>query len=442
MLCLGQITDLHLRHHQPGSSALPVRRSRDMPAALRAALADLRARGAQAVVLTGDLLDVPDYVLHGEEAYDYQRSLWLEETAADYALVRRLLEDSGLPFLAVPGNHDAWTAFHRAFPEESLTVAGHRLLRFSDRQHGHQLLPQRIDAQRRAFLAALADASLPQVHCQHYVLTPELNQGYPHTYWEHAELCRRLAAAPHVRLALSGHYHAGTALLRVGATTVTTAPAFTEAPHRYRLYELDSSEVRAQDLALPAPAARPAVFIDRDGVITVDASYRTGPEALRLLPGAATALARLRQAGFATVVVTNQSCVGMGFVTRELLAATHDRLCRLLRDGAGDGAQPDAIHASLGAGAEAVHPDLIAEDDAKPAPVLVERARAQLGLAPGGWFIGDRPGDLACARNSGCIPMLVRTGDGALTAAGLGADAGDVRHCDDLAAAVDLILAG
>ena len=439
MLKLGHITDLHLRQQQPGSSMNSVRRSRSMATALTLALSDLKARGADAVVLTGDLLDVPDYVLNAEESYDYQRDRWLADGESDYRLLYQMLTDSGLPWLVLPGNHDAWQAFHRIFPADELLVAGHRLLRFCDREHAHHL-PRRIDRQRRDFLAALADSRLPQIHCQHFVITPELNQGYPHTYWEQADLCRHLERASHVRLVLSGHYHDGTDLIRLGQAIVTTCPAFTESPHRYRLYHLSDSEVTCDHLALPVPDLRPAIFIDRDGVITVDSSYRTGPEALRLIPGAADALARLKRAGYALVVVTNQSCVGMGYVTRDMLAATHDRMCRLLRDDAGDDAQPDAIFASYGAGDDAVHPTLTSTADAKPAPVAVEQARQHLRLAQGGWFIGDRSTDLECAQRSGCIPILVHTGDGAITASHLSADHRQVRQCADLAAAAEVIL--
>lgn len=440
MLRLAHITDLHLRHHQPGSSRLNARRSRRMAEAFAAALSDLKVRSVDAVVLTGDLLDVPGYYLRGEEAYDYQRPAWAAEIELDYALIRTQLETSGIPFLALPGNHDAWGAFHRAFPEDELLVQGHRLIRFCDREHQAPLRPQRVGEQRHAFLAALADPSLPQIHCQHYVIAPELNAGYPHTYWDHEDIVRRLTAVAHVPLALSGHYHRGTDLLHIGCTAVATGPAFTEYPHPYRIYDLDT-DITMQEFALGGRRAMPVVFLDRDGVITVDAAYHSGPERLRLIPGAAAAIAQLRGAGFAVVVVTSQSCVGQGFVTEDMLEATHDRMYRLLRDEAGDAAMPDAIYASLGAGERAIHPSYRPTDDAKPNPVHPAAAARLLDLAPGGWFVGDRATDLACARNAGHTPILVHTGVGTRTAAELAPEFAGVVQCDDLRAAARHILA-
>jgi D-glycero-D-manno-heptose 1,7-bisphosphate phosphatase len=52
---------------------------------------------------------------------------------------------------------------------------------------------------------------------------------------------------------------------------------------------------------------RPAVFVDRDGTIITERSYLADPEGVRLVPGAASALAELRAAGLALVTVTNQS---------------------------------------------------------------------------------------------------------------------------------------
>ena len=54
---------------------------------------------------------------------------------------------------------------------------------------------------------------------------------------------------------------------------------------------------------------RPAVFLDRDGVLIDHVPYLSDPAAVRLLPGAAQAVLRLRRAGYACVVVSNQSGV-------------------------------------------------------------------------------------------------------------------------------------
>ena len=60
---------------------------------------------------------------------------------------------------------------------------------------------------------------------------------------------------------------------------------------------------------------RAAVFIDRDGTLVPERYYLADPEEVSLVPGAAEALASLRQAGFALVVVTNQSGIARGIYT-------------------------------------------------------------------------------------------------------------------------------
>ena len=69
-----------------------------------------------------------------------------------------------------------------------------------------------------------------------------------------------------------------------------------------------------------APIPRPAVFVDRDGTLNANAphgDYVRRPEEVRVLPGAAAGLKRLRDAGFLLVVFTNQSGVSRGVMTRE-----------------------------------------------------------------------------------------------------------------------------
>lgn len=71
------------------------------------------------------------------------------------------------------------------------------------------------------------------------------------------------------------------------------------------------------------------LFVDRDGVLNVNRrdSVKHLSE-LRLLPGAARAVARLNKLGYRVVVVTNQACVGRGEVTEAALADIHEALHR------------------------------------------------------------------------------------------------------------------
>jgi len=57
-------------------------------------------------------------------------------------------------------------------------------------------------------------------------------------------------------------------------------------------------------------SGRPAVFFDRDGTLMEDAHYCGDPAEVKVYPGVSDALRKLREAGFATVVVSNQSGIG------------------------------------------------------------------------------------------------------------------------------------
>jgi HAD superfamily hydrolase (TIGR01662 family) len=70
---------------------------------------------------------------------------------------------------------------------------------------------------------------------------------------------------------------------------------------------------------------RRAAFLDRDGTLNREVGYIGDPERLELLPGVGPALARLAAAGFALVVITNQSAIGRGIFTAAQVDAVHAR---------------------------------------------------------------------------------------------------------------------
>src|SRR3954471_1497636 len=86
---------------------------------------------------------------------------------------------------------------------------------------------------------------------------------------------------------------------------------------------------------------RPAVFLDRDGVVIEDGHYLGEAARVRLVHGAAAAIAALNRAGWAVVVVTNQSGVARGLFSEADGAAAHAHISALL---GGQGARIDAFH--------------------------------------------------------------------------------------------------
>lgn len=189
--------------------------------------------------------------------------------------------------------------------------------------------------------------------------------------------------------------------------------------------------------AAPEISRRTAVFLDRDGTLIHDVPYLTDPAKVRVLPGAAGAVRRMREAGSAVVLVTNQSAIGRGLLTEEGLTAIHRELAAQL---AREGAALDAIyHCS----AAPTTPDRTRIDhpDRKPAAGMILRAARDLGLdLARSWMVGDMVSDVLAGLNAGCRgSMFVRTGCGPVSVrrpmvAG-------VRVVDDLPAAADTVLA-
>lgn len=176
-------------------------------------------------------------------------------------------------------------------------------------------------------------------------------------------------------------------------------------------------------------ALRPAAFVDRDGTLIVERNYLGDPAGVELIPGAAEALNALNAAGYAVVMLTNQSGVARGYFDMAAVDRVHARLAELL---AAEGAALDAAYTCP-------HGPNDACSCRKPLPGLARQAAADLGLDLARSLVfGDKAADLGVARAVGARGILVRTGHGAKeepTAAPL-ADL----VADDLAAAVRLIL--
>ncbi len=149
---------------------------------------------------------------------------------------------------------------------------------------------------------------------------------------------------------------------------------------------------------------RPAVFLDRDGVIIANRDdYIKSWREVEFLPGAIAALRRLSQSNFAIVVVTNQSAIGRGIIS---LQQANDINRRVMAEIKAQGGRIDACYVCPH------HPN----DRCgcrKPAPGLLLRASQELELdLPESYMVGDAITDLQAARAAGVQGILVRTGRG------------------------------
>lgn len=154
---------------------------------------------------------------------------------------------------------------------------------------------------------------------------------------------------------------------------------------------------------------RPAVFLDRDGTLIELVHHLTDPADVRLIPGAAPAVARLRAAGYAAVVVTNQSVIGRGRLTVEGLARVHAEMHGQL---AAEGTAVDSVYFCPTAPVTK-DPTVIEDPMRKPGPgMLMAAARDHALDLAASWIVGDTVSDMLAGRNAGCRTILVQTGYG------------------------------
>lgn len=157
-----------------------------------------------------------------------------------------------------------------------------------------------------------------------------------------------------------------------------------------------------------------AVFLDRDGVLNIEAGYIHNVEDLHLVPGAAKAVRELNDRQIFCCLVSNQSGPARGYYPDSHVRALHDRLSQLLQAEAG--AKLDALyycpHLSPPEGGKI--PEFTAWTTwRKPNTGMLVAAAWEHDLAiPNSFMVGDKATDIDMAHNAGCTGILVQTGFG------------------------------
>jgi D-glycero-D-manno-heptose 1,7-bisphosphate phosphatase len=184
---------------------------------------------------------------------------------------------------------------------------------------------------------------------------------------------------------------------------------------------------------------RPAVFLDRDGTLNVDVGYLHAIDQLELFPWTADALRLLKRAGYLLVVVSNQAGIAQGLIAPGFVEQAHAEMLRRVREAGGD---LDALyfcpHHPRGAIKE------LATDCRcrKPLPGMIDDAARDLGIdVARSWVVGDKWLDVQLGHAAGARSILVRTGWGADQERRRQEGQKVEAICDNLIAAVSVILA-
>ena len=150
----------------------------------------------------------------------------------------------------------------------------------------------------------------------------------------------------------------------------------------------------------------PTIFLDRDGVINRNppgGDYVKGWEEFEFLPGARGAIARLTQAGFRLLVITNQACIGKGIVSQEIVQQIHESM---MLEIARSGGRIEAVLCCPHLPGDACH-------CRKPSPGLLIRAQEEYQVDLGrAIMIGDTVNDVQAAASVKVPAIMVLSGLG------------------------------
>lgn len=154
---------------------------------------------------------------------------------------------------------------------------------------------------------------------------------------------------------------------------------------------------------------RPALFLDRDGVINIDRGYVSRIGDFEFIEGAAEAIAAFNRRGWYVFIVTNQSGIARNYYTEDDMHALHDWMQARLAE---KGARIDRIYfCPFHAEGENLR---YRKDsfDRKPKPGMLLRAMSDFPVKrEASFLIGDKEADIEAAKAAGVAGFLFTGGN-------------------------------
>jgi len=171
---------------------------------------------------------------------------------------------------------------------------------------------------------------------------------------------------------------------------------------------LPETYAQAQE-SVPAWRRKPALFLDRDGVLNRDRGYVHRPEDVEWLPGAVETVRRFNDLGYLVMVVTNQAGIARGYYSEAAFHAFMDWMGESLAE---HGGHLDAVYHCPHHPTEGQGPYRRECDCRKPNPGMLLRAMAEWEVDRAGSFlVGDKPSDVEAARRAGIAAFQYAGGD-------------------------------
>ncbi len=153
-----------------------------------------------------------------------------------------------------------------------------------------------------------------------------------------------------------------------------------------------------------------AVFLDKDGVVTVDKDNIESLTKMEFLPGIADAIAVFRKRGYMIFIVTNQPIVARGTITEDELVRYLDRIPPLLKK-----MNKDALIDKIYYCPHHPHADVKKYrtncDCRKPKPGMLLQAAEKFNVdLKKSFMVGDRISDIIAGYLAGCRTIQCLTG--------------------------------